>query len=334
MLNIKDNTSQDSSYCLPQTENFNSLVTIDVEPDNVWNDTHSKSFENIKQLPKFHKLCVEFGIKPTYLVSWSVANDAVSAKIIEKLLAAGECEIGIHPHLWETPPFDDIDSTGRATVGLDYEIKSLENKIYNLVKLIGSRFMKPVSHRAGRWGIDLRQIKILKGLGISVDSSIIPGVDWSSTGILDHSDAPLSPYYISATDLFDVGCKGVLEIPCTIKPGLKVFGLEKKRYLKSLIQRANFGSKWLRASPDCSPELLKDISTWAAHQSLPLNLMSHSSEFLPGGSPYWNSAEDITSHFNLYKSLFSFWRSQGMKSVTLSEFSSNYQSINSSIKNE
>jgi hypothetical protein len=305
----------------------NSIVTIDVEPDNVWGNTHSGSFENIKQLPYFHRLCVEFGVRPTYLVSWSVANDTASAKIIEKLFAGGECEIGIHPHLWETPPFIGIDASSKGNVGLDYDVNILEDKISNLVELIRSRFMDPVSHRAGRWGIDLRQIKILRDLGIRVDSSVIPGVDWSSTGILDHSAAPLSPYYVSNTDMFDIGGSGVLEVPCTLKPGVEIFGLEKNRYIGGLLRRANLGVKWLRASPDCSSKVLKETSSWAIRQSLPLNLMSHSSEFLPGGSPYWNSAEDVTRHFNLYRTLFSFWRDLGVKSLTLSEFSSTYRSM-------
>lgn len=77
------------------------LVTIDVEPDNVWANTHSRSFANIAHLPRFDALCQSYGIRPTYLVSWSIANDKANARILESLLKQGKCEIGVHPHLWK-----------------------------------------------------------------------------------------------------------------------------------------------------------------------------------------------------------------------------------------
>ena len=146
------------------------IVTIDVEPDNVWADTHSKTLNNIHRLPIFHNLCKEYGVRPTYLISWSVAVDNESASILDALLQQGDCEIGIHPHFWETPPFIAKDSSSHAWVGSDYTNEILEAKLTSLVNLIKSRFGVPLSHRAGRWGIDNRQVDILTNLGIKFDS--------------------------------------------------------------------------------------------------------------------------------------------------------------------
>ena len=76
------------------------FITIDVEPDNVWANTYSKSYNNIKHLPYFNNLCEEFGMATTYLVTYSVLKDKESLKILENLLKQGNCEIGMHPHLW------------------------------------------------------------------------------------------------------------------------------------------------------------------------------------------------------------------------------------------
>lgn len=301
------------------------LVTIDVEPDNVWANTHSRSYENIKSLPKFHALCSEFGIRPTYLVSWSIANNADCAKILESLLHQGNCEIGIHPHLWETPPKITQDTSERAWVGPDYAESVLNDKIENLANLIGKRFGRPISHRAGRWGIDFRQVGILKSHGIEVDTSVIPGVDWSSTGILDHTLAPIDPYFVGSHGILDEGSEGLLEVPCTIKPGLKLFGLESNTYVGRIISRVGQGYQWLRASPNLSPEQMIHTSKWAIEQLTHLNLMSHSSEFMPGGSPYWKSLNDIERQFQMFRKLFTYWQASGVRPMTLAEFARDYK---------
>lgn len=308
------------------------VVTIDVEPDNVWSNTHSKAFKNIGQLPVFHRLCQKHGVRPTYLVSWSVAMDDTSALILEKLLSNGDCEVGIHPHLWETPPIVDQDVTDRAWVGPDYTTEVLEAKLASLTDLIRKRFGSPVSHRAGRWGLDIRQVDILASLGIQIDTSVIPGIDWSSTGIKDFTFAPLKPYFLGREDLCLPGTSGLLEVPCTIKPGMRLFGLEKNRYVEAVIRRIGFGNKWLRASPQASAKKLLDVCVWASSRLPQLNLMSHSSEFMAGASPYWRTEADVARHFDIYRGVFAWWQKNNVESKTLSEFRGNYVNENNLLK--
>ena len=307
-----------------QRKQLAGLVTIDVEPDNVWADTHSQQYENIRRLPLFHDLCRDYQIRPTYLVSWSIASNAVCVGILEGLLRLGDCEIGIHPHLWETPPFTDKDGTNRATVGPDYSEDILQEKIASLVDLISQRFGQPSSHRAGRWGIDPRQVHILTDLGIRVDSSVIPGIDWSSTGILDHSRAPLEPYFIGDNDIFARAASGLLEVPCTIKPGFRLLGLERNRYVAKLIAKVGHGSQWLRATPRTTTRQMIQTCQWVAQHTGHLNLMSHSSELMANGSPYWKTEADIVHHFSLYRELFRWWRQHDVEPMTLSEFATTH----------
>ena len=203
------------------------IVTIDVEPDNVWRNTHSKSLRNINELPNFHKICKEFGVRPTYFVCWSVANDDNSKKILLDLLNQGDCEIGIHPHLWEIPPLISQDSSKIAWTGPDYSTEILEAKLTTIFNLISSNFGIPLSHRAGRWCIDERQVEILTNLGIKYDSSILPGIDWSKTGILDHTKAPLNSYFMDKNNICLPGISSLLEVPCTIKPGINLGSIGK-----------------------------------------------------------------------------------------------------------
>ncbi len=296
------------------------LVTIDVEPDNVWNDTHSKAVENIKRLPSFHRLCQEYGVRPTYLVSWTVAEHPESARILETLLAEDDCEIGIHPHLWETPPITEQDGSQRAWVGGDYPEDVLAAKLANLTELIASRFGKPTSHRAGRWGLDPRQIGLLLDLGIRVDSSVTPGINWSSTGAPDYTTAPLDLYWMDTSDLCQPGTSPLLQVPCTIMPRYR-FSVFRRFPLANRVARwVGSELRWLRVLPSTSSETLLSVCHWASQRFRCLNLMSHSSEFMAGGSPYWPTESAVEQQFGCYHRIFSWWREHGVEPKTLSEF--------------
>lgn len=311
------------------TPTVKGVVTIDVEPDNVWVNNKSQSLENIKLLPTFHILCQKYGIRPTYLVTWSVASNPACISILESILSHGDCEIGIHPHLWEIPPFVPKDAESIAWVGPDYTLDILEAKLTNLITLIKSKFGTPASHRAGRWGMDIRQVGILLQKGIKIDTSVTPGIDWSTTGASNYTRAPFRPYQLGDENLTLPGNSILLEVPCTIMPGWRAMGLEKMPYLQSIWKHFNLDYQWLRVLPNSSATNLERVCAWA-YTNLPhLNLMSHSSEFMAGGSPYWRTKEEVERHFGMYREIFSWWQEHGIKPQTLSEFSVCYQSSRS-----
>lgn len=296
------------------------LVTIDVEPDDVWRKPRSRSLDNIGQLPRFHDLCRDHGVRPTYLVTWSVAEDPASAAVIEALLATGDCEVGMHPHMWEIPPLIAKDRVAHAWVAGEYETAVLEEKLTNLHGLLSRRFGQITSHRAGRWALETRQVAILERLGIIVDSSVVPGADMRSTGAPDYSNAPLAPYRLALDDLCAPGCSGVLEVPCTVKKAIVEKGWAESRYAKAVLRRLRLDAQWLRAAPSSSHQSLARICEWAAGRLASLNMMSHSSEFLAGASPSWPAQSDIEHHFALYRAVFSWWNRHGIRPCTLSEF--------------
>jgi hypothetical protein len=295
------------------------FVTIDVEPDNVWANTQSRMFENMKHLPNFHYVCREYGIRPTYLVTWSVASDPECGSILETLLSYGDCEVGIHPHLWETPPILPQDKENIAWTGNNYTPEALEAKLTNLTELLTKRFSAPVSHRAGRWGMDPRQVALLSRLGIAIDSSVTPGIDWSITGAPDYSDAPLSIYELDNFSLIKPGKSQVFEVPCTVVPGWRIGGWGKSRYFRTISRLLSLNPHWLRVSPQSSATSLENVCVWAYKCQSHLNIMSHSSEFMAGGSPYWRTETEVTYHLEMYKRIFSWWNRHNVTSITLSE---------------
>lgn len=286
------------------------VITIDVEPDDVWSNHRSSRLENVSHLPRFQTLCDEFGMRPTYLVTHSVVTDTMASAVMEGLLSTGRCEIGAHPHLWETPPLSPIDQPGGA-VGGQYPATALEEKIGVLSELLRRRFGKITSHRAGRWGFDDRQAVILDRLGYTVDSSVTPGLDWSSTGAPDFTRAAVAPYVLTPT---------LLEVPCTIKPGIRLAGLEKTRLGQAALSRLGLSPRWLRCHPQAPSDAYLRLSEWAILTLPCLNLMTHSSELCPGTSPIWRTGEAVSKHFKYLREIFEYWSASGIRPCTLREF--------------
>ena len=292
-----------------------ALVTIDVEPDNVWTDTYSRTMRNIPALIRFQALCDRHGIRPTYLITWSVASDPSAARVIEQLLATGRCEVGAHSHMWETPPLEPADSDGIAHVGSFYAAASQEAKLGVLTETIRVRFGAPTSHRAGRFGIDQRQARVLARLGYEVDSSVAPGFDMSTTGAPDFSEAGQRPSVLAR------GPAAVLkEVPCTTHRGVLPRPVRSNALLRRLGQRIGAGPRMLRAFPRTSVRRLTSLSAWATRRFGFVNLMTHSSELEAGTSPYWPSATDVARHWAALDVLFGAWAALGTTPMTLSEY--------------
>ncbi|MEN9635906.1 MAG: hypothetical protein RL077_4310 [Verrucomicrobiota bacterium] len=296
------------------------LVTIDVEPDNVWAKPEGTGFENIRQLPRFHALCRDHGVRPTYLVSYAVAEDSASVVILEKLLAHGMCEIGMHPHLWETPPLLPMDRQGQAWPGPAYPADALAEKLGRLQSLLARRFGTPRSHRAGRYGLDARQVPMLTACGITTDTSVTPRIDWTSTGAPDYSSARLTPYFLSPTNILQSGDSSLLEVPCTVRPGVKFGGLERTRVGRLMLRRFGRDSQWLRGSPQASSTSLTAVNAWAVKRTPCLNLMTHSSELCAGTSPYWKTEVAVSAHLSLCSAVFRWWQAHAVVPQTLQEF--------------
>jgi hypothetical protein len=310
------------------TYNNIGVVTIDVEPDNVWLNPNSTNFTNMNGLLKFAKLCHHFSIQPTLLVTWSILNNKKCLDTLSTIKKFCNCEIGLHPHLWEIPPFTNIDKENIATTGLMYSNEVLDEKISNIYHLAKKFFDLPQSHRSGRWGIEEMQLNILSKYGIKVDSSIIPNINWEKTGIRNHSNAPMNVYFPKSNDIFAVANKGkILEVPCTIKPGLNFYNFENSKVGQKLFNKLNLNYKWLRAMPNTSICELTSICKWAKNNLTHINLMTHSSELVPNQSPYWLSQNAIDHHFEIYKNIFEWWNNNNITSVTLNSLANKYKNF-------
>ncbi len=293
------------------------IITIDTEGDNQWSEQHRRNIttENARFLPPFQELCEQYAHKPTYLTSYEMAVDEFFVEFGKKCLAKGTCEIGSHPHAWNSPP--DYDLTGDDKKHTPYLIEYPEEIIYEKVKfltdLLESAFeTKIVSHRAGRWGFNEVYARILGQLGYKVDCSVTPFVCWKSclgapdgSGGPDFSDFPTEAYFLDMNDISRAGSSSVLELPVTIRQNYgsilrKIYQVVPSATKR--VVRGVFGQpvSWFRCGKRNIKSILKMLEGEIVSNSEYVEFMLHSSELMPGCSPTYTTQSDVD---NLYRDL-------------------------------
>ena len=84
------------------------LITIDAEPDNLWDKPKNITSHNAEYLPRFQSLCESYGFKPTYLTDYEMSNSSTFQDFGRDIIKNKTGEIGMHLHAWNTPPIKKI----------------------------------------------------------------------------------------------------------------------------------------------------------------------------------------------------------------------------------
>ena len=288
------------------------MVGVDTEADDQWTLQGRKrlSVENARALPRLQALCDAHGVRPSYLVTHEMATREPSRSILRDLFATGRCEIGAHLHPWSSPPYREEDLVGRYPSQLDDS--QLQTQLAELTAAIEDSIgVRPVSYRAGRHGFDGRSLGILEKLGYRVDTSVDPLFNETRKGGPSFAGAPVVPYWPDPADVRARGTSSVLEIPVSsaTRPALPK-ALEKgftslpaipwRGYLKRLGLRA----VWLRPSYSSSEDAKTLASALVARGVPTLNMLFHSSELVPLGSPYNRTEADVDRFFERLERVF------------------------------
>lgn len=303
------------------------IITIDTEPDDLWSKRSAETRENLRFIPRFQRLCEEHGFKPVYLADYSVARDEMFRSFGREVLRRGTAEIGMHLHAWATPPHEKGDPTERTAQ--PYLVEYVEDRIRRKVAevsgvLRGAFDSVIVSHRAGRWALDERYVRILAGDGYLVDCSITPGIALKSSGEgslwrpRGYLNFPSRAYFLARDDIRKEGDSGILEVPMTIRTGPSRL-VAAANSLHPRLARLLFSPRWFRPDGSNLDSLLsiarEAIETKAAY----VEFMLHSSELMPGGSPNFPDAESIEKLYADLRCLFGFMRDL-FEGRTLSEY--------------
>lgn len=309
------------------------IITIDTEEDN-WGayDRGSFTVENISRIPRLHDLFMRHGVRPTYLVSYPVVADRQSVDILGGYHAAGQCEIGTHPHPWNTPPLVE-DRTQFNSYICNLPSRLQYQKIKTLTDTIEATFgRRPTSYRSGKWGFGESVARNLMALDYAVDSSMFPAWDWSPWGGPDFSRESHEPF----TFVEGSGRRAsptLFELPPTVAFLQRQPGLATTTYHS--IKRLPFGHKMVGGlgklgllnhicvSPEINsaPDMIRLSKTLLARGTKVINMFFHSPSLLEGCTPFVKTPADVEQFVANIDAFLDFTREAGLQSVTLSELS-------------
>lgn len=271
------------------------LVGIDTEADDQWSarGRQEMGVRNAARLPALQSLFEEFGVRPSYLVTWEMATRPESAAVLRALARTGACEIGAHLHPWSSPPFRPEDLAAH-TYPHNLPLELLDRQLTELTAVIEQDLgVRPTTYRAGRNGFDGRTLPILERLGYTVDTSVDPLFNERRKGGMIFDGAPGEPYHPDYGDVRRRGAAKILEVPITSATSPALPKLLEKAYARlrpipwrGALKRLGVRPVWLRPSYTPLPEMLAFADRLARNGVPCFNIIFHSSEVLPGGSPY------------------------------------------------
>jgi hypothetical protein len=287
------------------------FITIDTEED-LWGEYRSEKnpVMNVAQLPGLQQLFDQYGAIPTYLVNWAVVSDDAACSTVRHIANQGRCEIGMHCHPWNTPPFKEkVGAYNSMLCNLSPEL--VRDKLSNLHALISSRLAtRSVTFRAGRWGFSEDIARSIVELGYTVDTSVSPTVNWSQDHGPDFTGALVRPYRLDPSDIYGEKPDGdLLEVPPTIGFWQKNHfrqlarqerlskGLSKQLHVLGILDRMHLlNNRWL--SPEQSPgsDMIKLAKSTVREGIDVLNMFFHSNSLLPGATPF---ARDVAERDRL-----------------------------------
>jgi hypothetical protein len=311
-------------------------ITIDTEGDNLWGHPREITTRNAEFLPRFQALCEKYALKPSYLTNYEMVQSPAFQEFARDVLRRGTAEIGMHLHAWNSPPITPltVDDYQYQPYLTEYPEAVIREKVDYLTRLLEDTFGVPiVSHRAGRRGMDEVYARVLAERGYRVDCSVTPHFSWramkgdpNGAGGPDFSDFPDTAYRVDLSDISRPGSSLLLEVPTTVmwteRHALRRIGeLLPPGTLPARAWNRMFPSRlWLKPNGRNLSDMLAVLDRAIREQRRYVQFAFHSSELMPGGSPWFRTTESIEVLYQHLERLFSKARAGGFVGATLAEF--------------
>lgn len=315
-----------------------SLVfTIDTEPDDQWAPPGPDgtllpfTFANTRGLGALIQFFRSRRLPATWMVSYAVARDRESAALLREAAWEGD-EIAGHLHGWETPPFAHFDRGSRPFIA-EYEEPLRLAKHRALVAAHEDAFSaRPVSYRAGRWGVDEIELEHIAKLGYEIDSSVTPGIDFRDRAGLAARGPDFRAELRAAPGPRRIG--QLWQVPASIVPIGPLAGatglarMAARRDGRSAPARALCRALavtglqeviWIRPLKHPRAKLAQATRALLGRGAPVVNVMFHSSEAFAGTSPLSRRQEDVERLYGDLDAIIEAGRAHGALGRTLRE---------------
>jgi hypothetical protein len=267
----------------------------------LWANKPTLAFEHFRSMPGFHRDLVDAGARPTYLTTSEVVESDIGRGAMEACLADGDCEIGAHFHSWTREwPFALPDLGAPPLHAMAHQLgPALERQMLEVTceSLSDTLGVQPRSFRGGRWSLGPETGASLAKAGITVDSTVTPGLSWRDkrSPLLDGPDyrsTTRRPFWLyggpDGKKANGSAAGDVVEIPV----GASFFpdwsgSVLRTRFSQKAVSKLGrtvglrFGHRWLRPTR-FSVDDMRAVMTSMKRAKIPVWVfMIHSSEIAP-----------------------------------------------------
>ena len=290
------------------------VVIVDTEEEFDWAAPFSRQATGVtamRHIDRTQKLCDAVGLAPTYVIDYPIATQPEGYEALSEWAKAGRCQIGAHLHPWVTPPFNEVVNGPNTFMGnLPRQLQ--QAKMRELHQAIAANTGAiPRVFKAGRYGISHDALACFEQLGLVIDVSVNPCMNFAGEGGPDFSSFDSYPFWISRSGQ-------LLEVPCThgFVGWARRQGVRLRRTAELLrglrgpgvLSRSGAVNR-VMLSPEGNTlhEMIALTRTLLADGLSLFSLTFHSPSVVPGHTPYVRSQADLSTFLTTIERYFEFF---------------------------
>jgi hypothetical protein len=308
------------TLALPPEQKPILLVVVDTEENFDWNAAYSSSSTSVhgmRQVERLQATFDRFGLKPIYMIDYAVASHPDGYEALAGIVAGGRCEIGAHVHPWVNPPITE-EICVRNTYPFNLPAALEAEKLRVLTATIEANLgVRPISYKAGRYGIGAATPKTLLNQGYKIDLSVVPTKNYSGDGGPDfRAFDGTKPFWIDTESR-------LLELPFTTSfigalsgSGGPLFKLIEGSLGRALHLPGIFARLGLLNQVNLTPEgvTLKEAKALTRHLlangDRVFTLAFHSTSLTPGSTPYVQNEAQLNNFYDWLEAYFGFFANE------------------------
>lgn len=287
------------------------LVTVDTEELFDWSKFNRNAYVVAppSDIQQFQSRCETLNIKPLYFLTSPLIKDKETSAYFRSLHQEGRADLGLHLHSWVTQPVQEaahIENSWQCNLSPELHAAKLKNLAAVFEDAFG---FKAITHRAGRYGIDLSCYGALADLGIEYDFSPCPGFNFSPTGGPNFTGMSARSFVVNVPH----------KNPVTVLPVSGGRGFRGLNRFEQTFAPAGFLKQAPPESPLWTPLRLtsegaslsgaKAFSQDLCRQGVSFQTFNiHSSSMTVGGSPYAKDSTMVAEHLDFLEHFAGYFR--------------------------
>ncbi|WP_339800249.1 polysaccharide deacetylase family protein [uncultured Marinobacter sp.] len=291
------------------------IVVIDTEEEFDWNAEPNPGETAVTAMDHIHRaqdIFNEYGLRPCYVVDYSIASQQRSVAPLRQFLEAGQCEIGAHLHPWVNPPLEEPFTRSNMYPGnLPADLE--REKLTVLRDTIADAFgQTPVTYKAGRYGYGPNTTATLNALGFDIDLSVCPPLDARGDGGPDYRRYDAWPFWYGEAE------QRILELPVTggfvgwangmSVPLFELAQMFRRLKAPGILSRLGAVDRLMLSPEGFTPKEHIKLTRFLYNQGVRTFTWSfHSPSVVPGHTSYVQNEQQLRAFLDAFREYFDFF---------------------------